>query len=279
MDQSSVSFGLKGRVIAVTGACSGIGLATSKLLSRNGAKVAILDINRDAIDKAVAEVSAEGTPASGYVVDVRDPESVERIVSDVETNLGPTRGVVACAGVSGAMPSAELTLAELDRVMSVNTQGVFLTLQGFGRRMIARKEGSLVAMSSVGSFGGQAARLPYVTSKWAVNGIIKTLAVEWGRHNVRVNGIAPTFVDTPMVRTLVPKNFFNAMCDRTPMGRGALPDEIAPPIAFLLSDAAQLVTGIIMPVDAGITAGFLTRKNGSDLASFKLIEQGVYADE
>lgn len=279
MNVGEINFGLKGRVVAVTGAASGIGLATAKLLSSNGSKVAILDINQDVIDEAVEAVTKEGGEAKGFVVDVRDEASVSKVVDEVETNMGPTHGLVACAGVSGAMPSADLTLAELERVMSVNTTGVFLTCQAFGRKMIRRGSGSIVAMSSIGSFGGQAARLPYVTSKFAVNGIVKTLAVEWGRYGVRVNAIAPTFVDTPMVRTLVPENFFNAMCDRSPMGRGALPSEISGPILFLLSDAASIITGVILPVDTGMTAGFLTRKNGADLASFKLIEEGLYADE
>lgn len=279
MSVSEMDFGLVDRVIAVTGAASGIGLATSKLLARNRAKVAVLDINEEAIEKAVREIEDIGGVAKGFVIDVRSEPSVRNVVDRVEAELGPSYGLVACAGVSGAMPSADLTLEELDRVMSVNTTGVFLTCQAFGRRMVERRQGSIVAMSSIGSLGGQAGRLPYVTSKWAVNGIVKTMAVEWGRHNVRVNAIAPTFVDTPMVRTLVPRNFFNAMCDRSPMGRGALPDEIAGPITFLLSDAASIVTGVIMPVDTGMTSGFLTRKNGADLASFKLIEQGLYADE
>jgi len=247
----SINFGLEGRVVAVTGAASGIGLATSKLLSKNGAKVALLDINAEAIAEAVGVVKKEGGEAQGFEIDVRDEASVKKTVEAVESNLGPTYGLVACAGVSGAMPSADLSLEELDRVMSVNTTGVFLTCQAFGRKMLERKEGSIVAMSSIGSFGGQAARLPYVTSKFAVNGIVKTLAVEWARHNVRVNAIAPTFVDTPMVRTLVPKNFFNAMCDRSPMGRGALPEEIAGPILFMLSEAAKIITGVILPVDTG----------------------------
>ena len=276
---STMNFGLDGRVIAITGAASGIGFATASLLAHNGAKVAVLDINKDAIDASVEQIRLAGGEAKGFAVDVRNEAAVSKTADEVESSLGPTYGLVACAGVSGAMPSADLTLAELDRVMSVNTIGVFLTCQAFGREMLARKDGAIVAISSISGLGGQAARLPYVTSKWAVNGIIKTLAVEWARHNVRVNAVAPTFVDTPMVRTLVPKNFFNAMCDRTPMGRGASPDEIAGPIAFLLSDAARIITGIVMPVDAGITAGFLIRKNGADLASLKLIEQGVYADE
>ena len=88
---------------------------------------------------------------------------------------------------------------ELNRVLSVNTIGVFLTCQAFGRQMLAHGGGAIVVISSVAGFGGQSARLPYVTSKFAVNGIVKTLAVEWARHNVRVNAVAPTFVDTPMI--------------------------------------------------------------------------------
>src|SRR5271166_3212113 len=187
---STMNFGLDGRVIAITGAASGIGFATASLLAHNGAKVAVLDINKDAIDASVEQIRLAGGEAKGFAVDVRNEAAVSKTADEVESSLGPTYGLVACAGVSGAMPSADLTLAELDRVMPVNTIGVFLTCQAFGREMLARKDGATVAISSISGMGGQAARLSYVTSKWAVNGIIKTLAVEWGRHNVRQRGRA-----------------------------------------------------------------------------------------
>ncbi len=194
-----INYGLAGRIIAVTGGASGIGLATAHALARDGACVAILDLNADGIAAAVAAIGAAGGTAEGFDVDVRDEASVAAAAAAVAGRLGPVYGLVACAGVSGAAPSADLTLEELNRVLSVNTIGVFLTCQAFGRQMLAHGGGAIVVISSVAGFGGQSARLPYVTSKFAVNGIVKTLAVEWARHNVRVNAVAPTFVDTPMI--------------------------------------------------------------------------------
>ena len=273
-----MDFGLKGKVVAVTGGASGIGLATATLLAKDGARVAILDINADGTGAAVAAINSAGGEARGFEVDVRDESSVARAAAAVAESLGHVYGLVACAGVSGAAKSEDLPLEELNRVLSVNTVGVFLTCQAFGRQMLAQGGGAIVVISSVGGFGGQSARLPYVTSKFAVNGIVKTLAVEWGRHKVRVNAVAPTFVDTPMIHAHVPKSFIDAIFDRTPMGRGAQPEEITGPIAFLLSDAARLITGAVLPVDAGLTAGFLVRGKGADLASQRLLAAGVYSE-
>lgn len=274
-----MNFGLEGKVIAVTGAGSGIGRATAILMAAQGAKVAMVDINEAGMAETLDTIKAAGGEATVFVTDVRKEESVQAAADAVAAAYGPVYGLAACAGVSGAMTAEELTLAEIERIYSVNTQGVFLCCQAFGKQMIAQKKGAIVAISSMAGFGGQSGRMSYTMSKYAVNGIIKSLAVEWGRYGVRVNGVAPTYVDTPMIWAAIPTDFLEDMYDRNPMGRGAQAEEIANPIAFFLSEAASMVNGVVMPVDGGMMSGFHTRRNGRDLASKRMLAAGLYSDE
>ncbi|MCV0394898.1 MAG: SDR family oxidoreductase [Rhizobiaceae bacterium] len=272
-------YGLKDRVICITGGASGIGRAGALAMAADGANLAIVDLCQEDVDKVLDEIRGHGVTAAGYVMDVRDAEATRKAADHFEAELGPVYGLFACAGISRTAPAEDLPEQDLVDVVDVNLKGVFLTCREFGGRMIRRGAGSIVVIGSLDGLGGHPGRLHYVASKHAVSGLAKNLALEWGRHGVRVNCIAPAFVDTPLLRANMPPAFIeDVVQDRTPLGRMARPDEIASAALMLLSDASSYITGVILPIDGGLTAGYFTRKQGGDYSSKRLLEAGVYTE-
>lgn len=261
--------GLQGRTYLVTGGSQGIGYATATALARAGGSLILADIDAAGVGRAAAAIASEhGVSARGYGLDVRDGEASRAVVAAGEAEVGPIYGVVPAAGVTRNRAAESMEAAAWNDVIDINLTGTFLTCQAAAPGMLARQAGAIVTLASITSFGGQPGRLNYAASKWGVVGLTKTLAVEWGNRGIRVNGVGPNAVDTPLLRAGVPASFVDGvMCDRTPLGRVATADEIASVILFLLSDAASYVTGAVLPVDGGLTAGFLTHKSGRDYGS------------
>lgn len=273
------AFSLIGRTVCVTGGASGIGRAGALAFARQGAKIAIADVQKARIDQVLDEVRALGVEASGFELDIRDADTTRRAADHFEDTLGPVDGLFACAGISRNAPAEAFQEDDFALVIDVNLKGTFLSCREFGKRMISRRHGSIVIVGSLDGLGGHAGRISYVSSKHALGGLTKTLAIEWGRHGVRVNCIAPGFVDTPLLRGGMPDAFIKDMNDRTPLGRMAHPEEIANVALMLMAEEASYVTGAIIPVDGGMTAGNFTRRNGGDYSSKKLLDAGVYAED
>lgn len=232
--------GLNGSVAAVTGAAGGIGAAVCERLAAEGAKVFALDTR-----PAVTGTSVQ--------VDVTDPESVRAALDTVLEAEGRVDGLVAAAGiVEDDVAAEDMEAAQFEAVLGVNLRGVFLTCQAFGRHMLSRGAGRIVAISSMS--GNHVVNTPqrqcaYNASKAGVSALIRSLAAEWGGRGVRVNAVAPGYVDTPLL-SLKSHQFAGWKRD-TVLGRLAEPAEIAATVAFLLSDEAGFYCGSEILLDGG----------------------------
>jgi len=272
-----MDFELKGRVILVTGGASGIGLAVAQAAARQGARIAIIDSQAAQAETALAGLREGGCEAHAEVLDVRTEGACDAAIEAIERKLGPLDGMVACAGISRPEPAASMSDETWDAVIGINLSGLFRSIRPAGRRMTERGRGAIVAIASTDGLGGHAARSHYAASKHGVVGLTRSLAIEWGRHGVRVNAVAPGVVDTPMLRRVTPpEHVANAMVDRVPLGRFSTAAEQASACLFLLSDAASYINGATLAVDGGLTAGYFTRWNGADFGSNALLEKGLY---
>jgi NAD(P)-dependent dehydrogenase (short-subunit alcohol dehydrogenase family) len=250
-------FDLTGKVAAVTGGAGGIGLETAKALASCGAKIALLDLDRDALDKAASSLKDEGFEASVYVANVTVPSEVNAAAQAVIDTYGRVDILVNSAGIARLHTALDVTDDEWRLVMDINVNGTFWASRAFGKYMVENKQGSIV---NLGSMSGIIINRPqyaasYMASKGAVHMLTKALAVEWVDHGVRVNAVAPGYVGTDMTLAMRARpELFDVWMDMTPMKRCGEPSEIASTILFLASPASSYVTGSILSVDGGYTA-------------------------
>ncbi len=250
-------YDLKGRVAVVTGGGRGIGLACAEALAEAGARIVLLERDEAAARDGAAALSAQGVDVSWRLLDVTDQTAMEAAAAWVEQEVGPAEILVCCAGIAISGVAAEAaTPAQWRQVIDINLNGVFWSCQAFGRAMLERGRGAVV---NIGSMSGLVVNRPqeqasYNASKAAVHQLTKSLAAEWAMRGVRVNAVAPTYIDTPMTRYgMQDERLKQAWLDATPMGRVGRTDEVASVVLFLASDASSLMTGSIVVADAGYT--------------------------
>jgi NAD(P)-dependent dehydrogenase (short-subunit alcohol dehydrogenase family) len=247
-------FRLDGTVAAITGGARGIGRATAELFASAGARVAILDIDPGAAKATAAEI---GRTATAYALDVGNERDVETAFDALLRREGRLDVLVNNAGIAIRRPTVELSLADWQRVVDINMTGMFLCVRAGGRVMVAQGRGAIVNTASIMglSGGGLYPNISYQATKGAVVNMTRALAVEWSRHGVRVNAVAPTWVDTDFIAALKANaELLNEIRRVTPMGRLAQPEEVASAILFLASPAAAMITGHVLPVDGGYLA-------------------------
>ena len=230
--------------VFITGGATGIGRATAEAYAARGARICILD-RVDIKDAPEDWVCHKGSATSA--------NDIESALADMDNRWGGVDVAFANAGVAANKPSLDVTADEWQRVLDVNLTGVFLTFQHAGRRMVAQKSGLLIGTSSIYGLTAGANRAAYTATKAAVANLVRTLAIEWGPHNVRVNAISPGYVETDMVLGLVQRGTLNMdkMKARTPLPRLGRPQDIAAMCAFLASPGASWINGAVIPVDGG----------------------------
>ncbi len=250
-------FNLKGRVAVVTGGAQGIGLACVEALCEAGARTYIADRNPRTAAEAQAAMKAKGYATDTIEMEVTDSAQVDDGAARVMKEKGRVDILVCNAGIARSETAAEdVTDEHWLNVIDVNLNGLFWCCRAFGRHMLAAGRGSIV---NIGSMSGFIVNKPqpqayYNASKAGVHHLTKSLAAEWGARGVRVNAVAPTYIETPLTAfARANKPMFDAWIDGTPMGRIGEPDEIAAVVLFLASDAASLMTGSIVQADGGYT--------------------------
>lgn len=247
---------LEGKIAAITGGASGIGRATALAFAREGADVALCDLDADALEAAAAEVRERGRRAFARPVNVTDTGALRGFVDDVVTEFGRLDIWMGNAGMSGTGPAEEVAEDFWQQVFDLNLNAVFFGAQAAGRHMLAQGSGSIINTASMYGLRAMAGRIAYCTSKASVVMMSQVLAVEWADRGVRVNSVAPGYADTGLFRRgrqLTPE-ILETTLSEVPMGRLVMPEEIAEACVFLASDEASAVTGHSLTVDAGWTA-------------------------
>ncbi|CAN7398926.1 SDR family NAD(P)-dependent oxidoreductase [Phenylobacterium sp. LjRoot225] len=240
---------LKGRTAVVTGAGSGLGRACAVQLARDGAAVAVWDLNAEGAGETVRTIEAEGGRAVAYVGDAADRAAIEQTLARIRADLGPVLVLVNNAGITGFKPFLEITPEELERIYRINLMGPFFLTQAVIPDMLAAGWGRIVNISSSSAQTGAVGMAHYSSSKGGIIALTKTLAQEFAARGITVNNIPPGFIDTPMTRAS-PIDV-DEIAAISPMKRAGQPEDIAAACSFLASEAAGYITGQTFGVNGG----------------------------
>ena len=241
---------LQGKVAVVTGGTRGIGLAIVKAFLEEGAAVALFGSRKETVDKALASLKEENAnyPVIGLSPDLGNYEQIESAMQEVKAAFGKIDILANNAGVSAREPIYDYSPEAFDKVINLNVNSVFYCTKAVAPIMKAQGGGSIINTSSMVSLYGQQSGCSYPTSKFAVNGLTKSLARELGKDNIRVNAVLPGVTRTDMVAAL-PKEIVDRIASTIPLGRVGEPEEVANAFVFLASDKASYITGALLSVD------------------------------
>lgn len=237
------------RLAVVTGAARGIGYSISSNLVSSGWSVAGCDVLEDDL---MAASDTLGDAFSPWVLDVRDEDAVKDVSQRIEKELGPVFGLVNNAGITRDGLIMRMKKNDWDLVLDVNLTGAFLMCRAFSHGMLRQRAGSIINISSIVALLGASGQANYAATKAGLIGLTRALSREFAARNIRVNAIAPGFIETEMTRELS-EEVRNDYSNRVPMKRMGQPENIADAVHFLLDDVSSYITGIVLPVDGGLT--------------------------
>jgi gluconate 5-dehydrogenase len=248
-------FDLSGRRALVTGSTRGIGLALAGGLGRAGASIVLNGRDAAALDASAAQLKAASVTATGKAFDVTDRAAIVAAVDAIEAEQGPIDILINNAGMQHRAPLEDFPEEAWHRLMRTNLDSAFFVGQAVARHMIARRRGAIINVGSVQSELGRPGIAPYAASKGGLKMLTKGMAIDWGKHGIRVNGLNPGYFKTELNAALVKDAAFSDwLVKRTPLGRWGDVEELIGAAVFLASDAASFVTGHILFVDGGVTS-------------------------
>jgi len=248
-----MTFDFNDKVVLITGAGAGLGYACALAFADAGAKLAITDISPDALDKAVADLQENGAEVLGLINDASDSSDVNTMLDAIVEHFGRLDIAVNNAGTATPLQEFhEVGEAEFDRVMAVNLKGVWLCMQAEIRQMLKQGGGRIVNVASATSRNTFPNASPYVTSKFAVAGLTRTVAVEYANRDIRINAICPGNVATPLLVSLVED--LSVLATKHAINRLGTPQEVANGVMYLASDLSSFSTGSLLEVDGGWNA-------------------------
>ena len=242
---------MEGRIALVTGAAQGIGRAIALTLARQGAQLALADLNEAKLNEVAAEIAAAGGVAKPFLLNVSDEESIKAGVKAVLEHFGKIDILVNNAGITRDILSMRMKRADWDAVLSINLTGAFLLSQAVMMQMTKNRWGRIINMASVVGEMGQAGQANYAASKAGLIGITKSMARELGSRSITVNAVAPGFIQTAMTDVLTDDQK-NNMAQIIPLGRFGTAQDIANAVAFLASEEAGYITGHVLKVNGGM---------------------------
>lgn len=252
-----MNYDFTGKVALVTGAASGMGLATAEAFAQAGAMVALADINEDAVIKEAERLSSMGVKTLAIQSDVSDDKSVEEMVRKTVMTFGQLDAVFNNAGVqSTATETAELDVEEFDRVVDINLRGLWSCMKYELQQMRKQGSGAIVNCSSLGGLVGVAGRGAYHAAKHGVLGLTKSAALEYAEQGIRINAVCPGIIDTPMVAGMkqMETEAMEQLMSQVPARRLGRAEEIADPVLWLCGPGSTYVMGHALTVDGGYTA-------------------------
>ncbi|AYD02554.1 gluconate 5-dehydrogenase [Neorhizobium sp. NCHU2750] len=250
------SFSLKGKIALVTGASYGIGFALASALAEAGATIAFNDINEDFLKKGVEAYKAAGIDAKGYVCDVTDEPGVQKLVADIEKDLGPIDILVNNAGIIKRVPMHEMDVKDFRQVIDIDLTAPFILAKAVIPSMIKKGGGKIINICSMMSELGRETVSAYAAAKGGLKMLTRNIASEYGAMNIQCNGIGPGYIETPQTAPLrEPGHPFNSfILAKTPANRWGTTEDLKGPAVFLASSASDFVNGHVLYVDGGILA-------------------------